>query len=71
MINDSLLPHFPQNLGDTFKKSWITYKNLWFLFFSFMFLFHIPAALIFLTTGWFSRKNGIQVHRNSQTTLDI
>ena len=48
MINDSLLPHFPQNLGDTFKKSWITYKNLWFLFFSFMFLFHIPAALIFL-----------------------
>ena len=48
MINDPLLPHFPKNLGDIFIKSWITYKALWVVFFSFMFVFHFPAALIFL-----------------------
>ncbi len=48
MINDSLLPHFPKNLGDIFAKSWITYKALWFVFFGFIFVFHAPAALLFL-----------------------
>ena len=46
MINNSL-PRFPQSLGDTFAKSWITYKSLWFVFFCFMLLFHLPAVLIF------------------------
>ena len=39
MTNNSL-PNFPQSLNDTFAKSWITYKSLWFTFFSFMLLFH-------------------------------
>ena len=47
MTNNSL-PSFPQSLSDTFAKSWITYKSLWFTFFSFMLLFHIIAALLFL-----------------------
>ncbi len=47
MTNNSL-PNFPQSLNDTFAKSWITYKSLWFTFFSFMLLFHSIAALVFL-----------------------
>ena len=49
MINDPLLPHFPKNLGDIFIKSWITYKALWVVFFSLIFLiFKKPENLPFI-----------------------